>query len=150
LKSRHFPCGTGLAQEQRKAGACHANELAVRKGQEQGGDTMKTYIVAVLSVLVFMGLAIPGVQADPAPLTEQIGARTFSGTIEGIDPIQQIVSVQSEEKGEVRLLAFTDAEMVKGLTKGDRVVIELDERGMAKKIVKTEPAPNVTPDSKKN
>jgi len=112
---------------------------------------MKTYIVAVLSVLVLlgMGLAIPAVQADPAPPTDQIGERTFNGTIEGIDPMQQIVSVQSEEKGEVRLLAFTDAEMVKGLTKGDRVVIELDERGMAKKIVKAEPAPNVTPDSKK-
>jgi len=111
---------------------------------------MKTYIIAVLSVLVLVGLAIPCVQADQVTGTDQIGARTFSGTIEGIDPMQQIVSVQSEEKGEVRLLAFSDAEMVKGLAKGDRVVIELDERGVAKKIVKTEPALNVTPDSKKN
>lgn len=110
---------------------------------------MKTYIVAVLSVLVLMGSAIPSVQADQVTPTDQIGARTFSGTIEGIDPMQQIVSVQSEGKGEVRLLAFTDGDMVKGLTKGDHVVIELDERGMAKKIVKTTPAPNDMPDSKK-
>ncbi len=111
---------------------------------------MKTYIIAVLSVLMLVGLPIPCVQADPTPPTDQIGARTFSGTIEGIDPIQQIVSVQSEEKGEVRLLAFADAEMVKGLTKGDHVVVELDDRGMAKKIVKTAPVLNGTPDSKKN
>ena len=113
---------------------------------------MKTYIVAILSVLMLAGWAAPCAQADQVTGTDQIGARTFSGTIEGIDPMQQIVSVQSEGatgKGEMRLLAFTDAEMVKGLTKGDRVVIELDERGMAKKIVKTAPAPNVMPDSKK-
>src|SRR5438445_13882011 len=111
---------------------------------------MKTYIIAVLSVLVRVGLVMPCVQGDQVTGTDQIGTRMFSGTIEGIDPMQQIVSVQSEEKGEIRLLAFADAEMVKGLTKGDRVVIELDERGMAKKIVKTEPALNGTPDSKKN
>ena len=111
---------------------------------------MKTYIITILSMLLLAGVAVPGVQAEPVTPTDQIGARTFSGTIEGIDPMQQIVSVQSEEKAEVRLLAFTDPEMVKGLTKGDRVVIELDERGMAKKIVKTAPAIQGAPDSKKN
>lgn len=114
---------------------------------------MKTYIVAILSALMIAGGAVPYVQADQVTGTDQIGARTFSGTIEEIDPIQQIVSVQSEGtagKGEVRLLAFTDAEMVKGLTKGDRVVIELDERGMAKKIIKSTPASQSVPDSKKD
>lgn len=110
---------------------------------------MKTSIVAVLGLLVLVGLATPCVQADQVTATDQVNARTYSGTIEGIDPMQQIVSVQSEGKEEVRLLAFRDAEMVKGLTKGDRVVVELDERGMAKKIVKVTPAPNVVPDSKK-
>ena len=114
---------------------------------------MKTYIVAILSVLVLVGLAIPYAPADQVTPTDQIGVRAFSGTIEGIDPMQQIVSIHSEGKegkGEVRLLAFTDAAMVQGLTKGDRVVIELDERGMAKKIVKAKPAPQGAPDSKKN
>lgn len=111
---------------------------------------MKTFIVTILSLLMLAGLATPYVQADQAAITDQVGARMFSGTVEEIDPMQQIVSVQSEGKGEVRLLAFTDGDMVKGLTRGDRVVIELDERGMAKKIVKTAPAPNVMPDSKKN
>ncbi len=113
---------------------------------------MKTYIIAILSVLMLAGVAVPCVQADQVTGTDQIGTRMFRGTIEGIDPLEQIISVQSEGttgKGEVRLLAFTDADMVKGLTKGDRVVIELDERGLAKKIVKTAPAPNVMPDSKK-
>jgi hypothetical protein len=112
---------------------------------------MKTYIAAVLSVLVLVGLMIPCVQADPAPSTEQVGARTFSGTIEGIDPVGHIVTIKSDERrGEMRLLAFTDAQMVSGLTKGDRVVIELDEQGMAKKIVKATPDPKDDPGIKKD
>jgi hypothetical protein len=118
----------------------------------EGGNAMniKRLSVMILSLFFLMGLVIAPSHADLVSTDQNVAAKTFSGTIEGIDPIQQIVSVQSEEKGEVRLLAFADAEMVKGLTKGDRVVIELDERGMAKKIVKTAPAPNVTPGSKKN
>ncbi|TAL12215.1 MAG: hypothetical protein EPO02_02305 [Nitrospirae bacterium] len=114
---------------------------------------MKTYIIAVLSLLVLVGLAVPYGQADQLIPADPVGVRTFSGTIEGIDPLQQIVSIHSEGKegkGEVRLLAFTDAAMVQGLAKGDYVVIELDERGMAKTIVKTEPASQGAPDSKKN
>ncbi len=111
---------------------------------------MKILVVTLFSLALVMGLVVTSSHAASPNQTDPTLAKFVGGTVEGIDPMQKIVSVQSEEKGEVRLLAFTDAEMVKGLTKGDRVVIELDERGMAKKIVKAEPSSNGTPDSTKN
>ena len=43
---------------------------------------------------------------------------------------------------------FGDAEMVKGLNRGDRILIELDERGLAKKIVKAKSEPTGAKDPK--
>ena len=101
---------------------------------------MKTYIVAILSLLVVVGLVTPCVQADPViTATDQVVARMFSGTIEGIDALQRLVIIRTEEEGQgiVRFLAVTDGTVMMGLTKGDRVLVELDEHGVAKKIVST-------------
>ncbi len=103
---------------------------------------MKTLIITIFSVLLFAGLLFAGVvispiQADLAT-TNQITAKMINGTIEGVDPVQQLVIIRTEEQGQgiVRFLAVADAAVMKGLLKGDRVFVELDERGMAKKILK--------------
>jgi len=110
----------------------------------EGGNTMKGHIfsITILSVLLVLGAMVVPTNADLAPTSQEVGvsAKTLSGTIEGIDPSQRIVTIQSEEKqGEMMLLAFSDPDVVKGLSKGDRVVVELDDHGMAKKIIKASP-----------
>ena len=105
---------------------------------------MKVHLfsITMLSVLLVLGAMVAPTNADLAPTSQEVGvsAKTLSGTIEGIDPSQRIVTIQSEEKqGEMMLLAFSDPYVVKGLSKGDRVVVELDDHGMAKKIIKASP-----------
>jgi len=98
--------------------------------------------ITILSVLLVLGAMVVPTNADLAPTSQEVvvSAKTLSGTIEGIDPSQRIVTIQSEEKqGEMMLLAFSDPDVVKGLSKGDRVVVELDDHGMAKKIIKASP-----------
>jgi len=100
------------------------------------------FSVTILSVLLVIGTMVAPTNADLVPSSQEVGAsaKTLSGTIEGIDPSQRIVTIQSEDKqGEMRLLAYSDPDLVKGLSKGDRVVVELDDHGMAKKIIKASP-----------
>jgi len=90
------------------------------------------FSITILSVLLVLGAMVAPTNADLAPTSQEVGvsAKTLSGTIEGIDPSQRIVTIQSEEKqGEMMLLAFSDPDVVKGLSKGDRVVVELDDTG---------------------
>ena len=98
---------------------------------------MKTLIITIFSVLLLAGVVISPSHADLAT-TNQATATTLNGTIDGVDPLQQLVIIRTEEQGQglVRFLAVTDPALMKGLLKGDRVVVELDEHGMATKILK--------------
>ena len=100
------------------------------------------FSVTIFSVLLVLGAMVAPTNADLVPASQEVAAsaKTLSGTIEGIDLSQRIVTIQSEDKqGERMLLAFSDPDVVKGLSKGDRVVVELDDHGMAKKIIKASP-----------
>ena len=98
---------------------------------------MKTLSVTILSVLLLMGMAVSSSQADLAT-TNQFTARMFNGTIDGIDPVEQIVILHTMEEGQevLRFFVCSDGEVMKGLTKGDRVAVEVDTHGLARKIVK--------------
>ena len=99
--------------------------------------------ITMLGVLLVMGVMVAPTNADQVSTSQDVAAsaETVRGTFEGIDPAQRIVTIQSEEnRGEIWLLAFSDPDVVKGLSKGDRVVVELDDHGIAKKIVKATPA----------
>ena len=103
---------------------------------------MITISVTIVSLLIWMGVMVSLSLADQIASNDRITFRIFSGTIDGIDPTQRLVTVQSEKKDQWMLVAVADGEVLKGLHKGDRVVVELDEHGMAQKIIKA------TPDSK--
>lgn len=98
---------------------------------------MKTLSMTILSVLLLMGMTISSSQADLAT-TNQVTARMFNGTIDGIDPVEQLVVLRTTEQGQevLRFLACSNGEVMKGLTKGDRVAVEVDAHGLARKIVK--------------
>jgi len=97
---------------------------------------MKTIGMTILSLLLLTGATVSS-QADVPP-TNQVSPRLFNGTIDGIDSFQQLVIIQTKEEGQeiMRFLAFADPDVMKDLAKGDRVVVEVDQHGLAKKIVK--------------
>lgn len=100
---------------------------------------MKRLSVMILSMFFLIGPVIAPSHADLGAIDQNVTVRTWrlNGTIESIDLVGRIVSVQSDGKqGEVRLLVFSDAEVVKGLRKGDRVVIGIDKHGIATKAKK--------------
>jgi Cu/Ag efflux protein CusF len=111
---------------------------------------MKTISVTIVSLLVLMGVVVSPSLADQIASNDQVAPRTFSGTIDGVDPMQRLVTVQSEKKDTWMLIAVADGAVLKGLRKGDRVVVELDEQGMARKIVKAMPDLHDDPGIKKN
>lgn len=110
---------------------------------------MKTQITIIMAVIVLFltGVGISLSQADVAP-TNSIPARILNGTIDGIDSLERLVTLQSEKKDTWMFIAVSSGDMLKGLNKGDRVVIELDEQGVAQKINKTAINLNNTSDPK--
>jgi hypothetical protein len=106
---------------------------------------MKTISMTMLGLLLLMGVTVSS-RADLSPIN-QATARMFNGTIDGIDSFQQLVIIQTREEGQeiMRFLAFADPEVMKDLAKGDRVVVEVDQHGLAKKIVKDGSEPKGNP-----
>ena len=102
---------------------------------------MKTLVVTLFSlalVMGVMGMAVTSGQAvspDPTGLTL---TKFVGGTIEEIDHTGLRVTIQTE-MGQKESLPVADAEVIKGLTKGDRVSVEMDEQGKVMKIVKLAP-----------
>ena len=99
--------------------------------------TQFTVIMAVL-LLLFTGIGASLSRADAAP-ANSMPARMLNGTIDGIDALERVVTIQSEKNDTWTFIAVSNGDLLKGLTKGDRVVVELDEQGVAQKINKTSP-----------
>ena len=111
---------------------------------------MRTISMTIVSLLVWVAVVVSPSLADQVSSNDRVVPRTFSGTIDGIDPMQRLVTVQSEKKDTWVLIAVADGAVLKELHKGDRVVVELDEHGMAQKIVRATPAPKDNPGIKKD
>ncbi len=111
---------------------------------------MRTISMTIVSLLVWVAVVVSPSLADQVSSNDRVAPRTFSGTIDGIDPMQRLVTVQSEKKDTWVLIAVADGAVLKELHKGDRVVVELDEHGMAQKIVRATPAPKDNPGIKKD
>ena len=109
---------------------------------------MKTISMTVLSLLVWMGVMVSTSLADQVATNDRVTPRTFSGTIDKIDPMQRLVTIQSEKKDTWMLIAVADGEVLKSLHKGDRVVVELDGQGIAQKIIKSAPDLKGAPEEK--
>ena len=98
-------------------------------------------IIPIFRAMLLAGFVLAGVgilpsHADLAP-TNHATAKTLTGTIDDFDSLHQLVILRTEEQGEslVRFLGFADPTMMKGLIKGNRIVVELDDHGMARKIL---------------
>jgi Cu/Ag efflux protein CusF len=99
---------------------------------------MKTLIVTLFSLALVMGLVITAGQAASPDQAQPGLAKFVGGTIEEIDHAALRVTIQTE-MGQKESLPVTDAKVITGLSKGDRVSVEMDEQGKVMKIVKLAP-----------
>ncbi len=93
---------------------------------------------ALLSLL----LGIPSAWGQ-SPLSDQSSPEVFTGTIEAIDHGLLKVIVKTDVGREVAV-PLKGPELLTGLTKGDRVTVQLDDRHTATKIMKAA-IPELTP-----
>ncbi|MGH7205014.1 MAG: hypothetical protein ACREI2_02265 [Nitrospiraceae bacterium] len=103
---------------------------------------MKPCVFTMVSLLLFLGVTFSPSQGALVASTAFIGS-----TIEEIDLAGLKVTIKTDQ-GESLSLSVTNAEVMKGLTKGDRVSLELDVQGRVMKIVKTAPNLKIAPDPK--
>lgn len=104
---------------------------------------MKPLVVTIVGLLFLAGIAIPVGQADPGvPATDP---QSIGGTIQAIDPAGLSIILQTDQ-GKTELLPVANPDAVKGLAKGDRVSVELDEKGAVRKASKASPESNDSPE----
>lgn len=102
---------------------------------------MKPIIVTIVGLLFLVGMTIPIGQADPG--IPGIAPQFLGGTVQAVDPAGLNIILQTDE-GITEVLPVANADAVKGVVKGDRVSVELDEQGAVRKISK------MTPNSKES
>ncbi|HEX9285246.1 MAG TPA: copper-binding protein [Nitrospirales bacterium] len=108
-----------------------------------------TSLLTGVGLLVVVGMVVPEIQAEMAPLPKQENTspvKFMGGTIESVDPAGLMVTIQTE-KGKNESFPVSNAAAIQGLAKGDRVSVELDEQGKVLSIVKNDfaPAPKPAP-----
>lgn len=106
---------------------------------------MKPLVVTIVGLLFLIGMAVPGGQADPG--VPGIAPQFLGGTIQAIDPAGLSIILQTDQ-GKTELLPVANADAVKGLMKGDRVSVELDEKGAVRKISKASSESKDAPEPK--
>ena len=100
---------------------------------------MRTLVIAVLSLMLVVGLmTVPSQAGGPLSLTDPVFAKFIGGTVEEIDHASLRVTIQTEQ-GKKESLPVADAALLQGLSKGDRVSVEMDEQGKVTTIVRTMP-----------
>src|SRR2546422_10120400 len=97
---------------------------------------MKTLVIAGLVLLLVVGLMIvPSQAGGPLSLTDPVFAKFIGGTVEEIDHAGLRVTIQTDQ-GQKESLQVADASLLKGLSKGDRVSVEMDERSEERRVGK--------------
>jgi phage baseplate assembly protein gpV len=111
-----------------------------------------TGLIAGVGLLLAVGMVVPAIQAETAPLPpaqENTALIKFmGGTIEEVDLAGLRITIQTE-MGKKESFPVSSAAVMQGLTKGDQVNVELDEQGNALKIVKNDFAPKPAPEAPK-
>jgi hypothetical protein len=109
---------------------------------EEGGDVMKTLFTMIFGLSLIVGM-FPSLSQGASSTVE----RFIGGTIEGIDSAGLQLTIQTDQ-GQKESLKVANAEVMKRVTKGDRVSVELDEQGRVMKIVKIPSDPVSAPEPK--
>ncbi len=112
--------------------------------------TFMTGFITGVGLLLVVGIVVPAIQAETAPLPPSNTAlvKFMGGTIEEVDLAGLRITIQTE-MGKKESFPVSSAEAMQGLTKGDQVTVELDEQGKALKIVKNDFAPKPAPETPK-
>jgi hypothetical protein len=111
---------------------------------------MRILSITLLSLTLVAGLAVgmvttPIQAAGPLHQGDLILAMFIGGTVEEIDHAGLQVTILTE-MGKKESLPVANADVIKGLAKGDRVNVEMDEQGKVKTIVKTSPEKQIAPE----
>ena len=97
---------------------------------------MKAFAVTMISVLIFVGTV------GPIALSELLAATTLTGsTVESIDSIGLTITVQTAGDGDKLSMPVVGPDVMKGVTVGEHVSLELDMQGRVLKIIKLALAP---------
>jgi hypothetical protein len=97
---------------------------------------MKTFTMTVLSALIFIGAV------GLISLSELLAATTLTGnTVESIDSTGLNITVQTAGDGDKLSMPVVNSEVMKGVTVGEHVSLELDGQGRVVKIIKLAPTP---------
>ena len=97
---------------------------------------MKTFAMTMMSVLIFIGAV------GPINLSELLAETTVTGSmVESIDSTGLNITVQAVRDGDKLSMPVLSPELMKGLTVGEHVSLELDVQGRVVKIIKLAPAP---------
>ena len=111
---------------------------------------MRILVMTLFSLMLVVGVAVgmvttPIQAAGPLSQGDLILAMFIGGTVEEIDHAGLQVTIQTE-MGKKESFPVANAEVIKGLAKGDRVSVEMDEQGKVRTIVKTTPDKKVAPE----
>ncbi len=102
---------------------------------------MNSFTMTLVSVLVLTGAAVP------LSHSELLAATTLTGsTVEAIDSTGLKITVQMAGGGDKLVMPVISPEIMKGVTVGDKVSLELDVQGRVVKILKITPAPKEAPE----
>ena len=98
--------------------------------------TMKTVAMTMISVFILIGAV------GQINLSELLAATTVtSSTVESIDSTGLTITVQTAGDGDKLSRPVVSREVMKGVTVGEHVSLELDVQGRVVKIIKLAPAP---------
>ena len=97
---------------------------------------MKTFAITMISVLIFIGAV------GRISLSELLAETTVTGsTVESIDSTGLNITVQNAGDGDKLSMPVVSPEVMKGVTVGEHVSLELDVQGRVVKIIKLAPVP---------
>ncbi len=96
---------------------------------------MKTFAMTMISVLILIGAVGP-------ISSELLAATTLTGsTVESIDSTGLNITVQTAGDGDKLSMPVVSPELMKGVTVGEHVSLELDVQGKVVKVLNLAPAP---------
>lgn len=102
---------------------------------------MRRVAMIMFAVAILVGAVVSGSQS------EQLASTTLTGsTVEMIDLAGLNITVQLAGGGDKLVMPLVNPEVLKGITVGDRVSLELDVEGRVQKIIKLTPAPKEAPE----
>ena len=102
---------------------------------------MKTVAIAIISAVALIGTLVSAAHGQMMAETTLTGS-----TIEAVDSTGLNITVKTAGGGDKLSLPVANPEIMKGVTVGDRVTLELDLEGRVVKILKLTPTSKESPE----